>query len=63
MQTSYGIVGVENVTVTMTTTNEETPKVLNSEGAVVVGTNMTTHRKRLVDQGAEELKIFPVEVS
>tara|TARA_R110000851_G_scaffold115675_4_gene241624 strand:- start:6901 stop:7095 length:195 start_codon:yes stop_codon:yes gene_type:complete len=60
MQTSYGIVGIENVTVTMTTTADELPRVTNSEGSVVVGTNMTAHRNRLVRDGAEEVKIFPL---
>ena len=60
MQTVYGIVGTTNCTVTMTTTNKEMPAVTNSEGAVVIGSVMERHRKRLVADGATEAKIFPI---
>lgn len=60
MRTTYGVVGVENVSVTMITTADEIGRVTNSEGDIVIGKAMEAHRGRLVRDGAEEVKIFPI---
>lgn len=43
----FGIIGVKNVTLTMTVTTDEEKQAQNSEGAVVVGKVMDQVKRRI----------------